>query len=79
MTGKTHDGHTYHVVQSPDQAPPIILEVDPMGINGRWPEDAPKQMVGQSFGMRWKGRLLLLKVVGAQLNPLNGRLRVICR
>lgn len=78
LHGVTHDGHRYHVVTSPDDAPPVVLDVEPE-TGGYWGDSAPTAMVGQSFGMKWKGRVILLRVVAAQVNNMNGCLRLTCR
>jgi len=35
-------------------------------------------MVGQAFGMKWQGRVLMLRVVGGQYNPVTRKLILHC-
>lgn len=78
-TGRTDDGHRYHVIEPPDDSGRVVLEVEPQGEGMRWPGDAGQAMLGQSFGMNWRGKTMLLRVVQAGVNPDNGRLRLVCQ
>ena len=78
LTGVTDEGLRYRLTRTPDEAPPIVMEVEPpFGRN--WVHASAKHMVGQSFGLRWGRRVLLLRVVGASFNPTTRKLELTCK
>jgi hypothetical protein len=75
---KTDEGLSYRVLRSPDEAPPVVLAVTaPAGQH--WTERGAHRMVGQAFGMKWRGRVLPMRVVGARVNPMTHELELSCR
>lgn len=78
LTGKTDEGMHYRLLRTPDEAPPIIVEVKPPWLR-KWTYAGAQTMIGQAFGIRWGGRVLLLRVVGASVNPTTKNMELICK
>lgn len=78
LAGITDEGLHYRVLRTPDEAPPIVLAVAaPRGKH--WTAEASTNMIGQTLGMKWGDRTLLLRIVSAQLNPMTRQLEITCR
>ena len=78
LTGTTDEGIRYRLLRSPDDAPPILMACEPpFGRN--WSHEAAKTMIGQSFGIRWGGRVILLRVVSASFNPTTRNMELTCK
>jgi len=77
--GKFDEGHLrYRLLRTPEEAPPIVIEVFAPR-RKHWNAKAAEEMVGQTFGLTYRGRVHLLAVVAAQYNPLTRRLELTCR
>lgn len=75
--GLTDEGLAYEVLRGSD-SPPIMLSVAPTD-GHHWTEQKAFDVLGQQFGLRDQGRVMLLRVVGVSVNPMTRRLELTCR
>ena len=75
--GVTDEGLRYRMIRTPNEAPPVVLEVWPPRFRN-FSERSPQTMVGQAFGLRWGDKVLMLRVLGGRYNPVLGTLELHC-
>lgn len=68
--GVTDEGLHYDVLRSPDVAPPVVIAVYPKP-KTHWTEEGVLGLIGKQIGMRFRDQHLVLRIVGAQINPVT--------